>query len=108
MYENLEQLMKDESFLSSLAEVKTADDYAKLLLDNGIEIEDVSKEEAFAMFNAEVKKLDSSEELTEDNLDDVSGGVALAVGAVVGTAALSVYLAAGCYSYYKYLSKRKR
>ena len=85
MYKNMEEIMKDEEFLISLVETNSADEFYSILQSKKIELDGLTKEEAYELFKAQEFK-----ELDENALDDVSGGIAVALA--VSSAA---YLLAG-------------
>ena len=106
MYNNLQDLAQDKELLIALVEAETADEFAALLKEKGVEIEGITKEEAFEAFRSQKDVEPASEELSVDSLDDVSGGVALAIGLTVASAAACVWLAGSAYAYYKHVSRR--
>ena len=80
MDENLKKLMENKALLEGLVDVQTPDDLAKLLAENNIELEEgLSMEKAF-----ELVKKGQTDELTEEDVENVNGGIVLsiAIGAV--------------------------
>ena len=101
MYKNLKELVEDKDFLVALVETKTPDEFAALLNEKGVEFDGITKEEAFEAFHSQKDVEADSEEFFEDKLAEVSGGVALCVGAIIFTAGVSTWVGASAYGYYK-------
>ena len=103
----MEKILANEELMVGLVEAKDPQELAALFAQHGIVLEDgLTIEEAFNM----VKNQENGE-LSEDSLDDVSGGIALAValGAAaaftLGGAAL-IFIAG--YAYQKYQNYKKK
>lgn len=106
MCKKFEDIVKDEEMLVSLVEAKSADEFAKILNNKGIELDGITKEEAFAAFKSQAN---SENELSDEQLDDVAGGFfdpvsAIAIGATIATCS---WLGATAYKAYKNASKRR-
>lgn len=106
MDENLKKLMDNETFMNGLASVESADDLAKVLSENNVELDGVTVEEAFA-------QIQEQEDLSEDDLEKVSGGILfttalLATGAFVVGGGTLCFLAGAARGYYDRYKKSRR
>jgi len=114
--ERVQELLDNEQALEAMLNAESPDALMQVFADNNIILEDVTKEEAFAAFqNAK------NGELTEEALDDVAGGVYLAVKAgafylaVSGSVAGALCVAGGIaviglatYAGYRIIKKKTR
>ena len=74
--EKIEQVFNNEEVLKNIFEAETPVALMQVMNDNGVVFEDVTAEQVFAEFQKA-----KNGELSEDELDDVNGGVYLAVKA---------------------------
>ena len=70
----LEELMKDDEFMKNIANATTAEEICDLFHQKGVE---VTKEDAEAVLK---EMAETGEELELDELEDVAGGFAAAIG----------------------------
>lgn len=102
--EKLMQIFQDEQFLAESACMESAEDLQELLSKHGL---DLTLDEVYGLC-AQIACHMKGDELDEDDLEYVSGGVAvwLIVGCVaVGVAAIGSF-AAGVYNGYKETRKK--
>lgn len=84
----MEQILKNEELLVGLVNVNTPEELAKLFSEHNIQLEEgLNYEQAFEMVKAQ-----ENAELNEEDLDNVNGGIALAVA--LGAAATFTFAAA--------------
>lgn len=91
---NIEELFEErKDLMIGLATAESADELRKVLEDNQITITDMSVEEVYDRIN------NSPQEIGEEDLDQVSGGIALTVGimaaSALGVAGLELCFLAG-------------
>lgn len=106
MYKNLNEVLEDKELLIALVEAQTADEFGKILEKKEIALDGLTNEEAFKLFKEQEGK-----ELNEEELMEVSGGIALAVGlgaAAAFTLAGGVVSFIGGYAYQKYKNWKKK
>ncbi len=107
MNENLQKLLDNEELMKGIAEVETTEELAELFKKNNIELaEGLTMEDALRM----VKEGQNNDELVEEDLEDVSGGIAFlvaagAVGAFVLAGTVLTFI--GGYAYQKYKNSRR-
>ena len=96
----LTEAMKNEGLANALTTCTTLADAQRLLNENGVQI---TLEEVAHIHSLGNAKNTVSEELTEDDLEDVAGGIhpiAIGMGIFLGLTALGVYIgwkaAGGC------------
>lgn len=112
--ERLEELLNNDEVLEKMLFAESPDALMKVFEENNIILENVTKEEAFDAFQKA-----RNGELSEDDLEDVSGGVyfALKAGAfylaVSGSVAGALCVVGGvaiiglaAYAGYRYIKKR--
>ena len=87
--EKLTELLKDKAFAEEFFKQETAEDAQKFLASKGV---DVTIDELNQLRDAIVARLDDSngDELSDDQLDNVAGGFAIAAAAAVIAAAAGV------------------
>lgn len=103
-YEQITELFKTEAFQSEAANCKTMEDFHALFVRSGVEITEEETIELISLIAEQKKKMDEGE-ISEEDLDNVAGGlvfvltggvaVAACVGigvACVGAFALSAYV----------------
>ena len=106
MYKNLNEVLEDKELLVSLVEAQTANEFGKILADKEIALDGLTNEEAFKLFKEQEGK-----ELNEDELAEVSGGIALTVAlgaAGAFTLAGGALSFLGGYAYQKYQNWKKK
>ena len=74
--ERVQELFDNEELLDSVFKAETPEALIQLFAENGVVFEDVTKEEVFDAFQRA-----RTDELSEDDLENVSGGVYLAIKA---------------------------
>lgn len=103
----MEKLLQNEELLNGLVEVETPEALAKLFAEHNVVLEEgLSIEQAFQM--VQDRKTD---ELNEEALEDVNGGIALAVGlgaagALIFSAGVLIFISG--YAYERYLKNLKK
>lgn len=113
-YNKISELFKNEAFQKEAEGCKTMEDFHALFTAHGVEI---SQEETVELISqiAEKKQQQDNGEICEEDLDNVSGGLALtgaaAVAACVGLGVVGVGVAAGAayvaYQALKWANKHK-
>jgi predicted ribosomally synthesized peptide with nif11-like leader len=79
--ERIQEVFSDETFVKELLSRETPEEVQKMLADKKI---DLSIDDILKIRTIFEKKLDQSAELSDDELEDVSGGVVV-IGAIVYT-----------------------
>jgi predicted ribosomally synthesized peptide with nif11-like leader len=77
--ERIQEVFSDETFVKELLSRETPEEVQKMLADKKI---DLSIDDILKIRTILEKKLDQSAELSDDELEDVSGGVVV-IGAIV-------------------------
>lgn len=95
MNEKMQELLNDEEFMKAFISVENPQELEKLVADRGIALEGVTPEEAFEI----IKKQDNGE-FSEEDLQDVSGGIAVSLA--LGSAALMAFGASNIAAYASY------
>lgn len=78
--EKLKELLKDEAFVKELVEQETVEDAQKLLASKGV---DISVDQLNEIHKGVAARLEEGEELSDEQLENVAGGFADAITAVV-------------------------
>lgn len=78
--EKLKELLKDEAFVKELVEQETVEDAQKLLASKGV---DISVDQLNEIRKGVAARLEEGEELSDEQLENVAGGFADAITAVV-------------------------
>ena len=115
--QKIQEVFDNEEVLGKVFSAETPNEMVNVLKENGVIFVDVSDEDVFEAFqNA---KRAQTDELTEDDLEDVAGGVYLALKAgafyfaVSGSVGAALCVAGGValiglatYAAYRYIKKR--
>lgn len=102
-FQDASALLEKEEFLEKLKGVNTDEECQKLFADNGVElsIDDIR------MMVEESAKAAKTGELSDEDLDNVSGGIIITASTaacfVVGSAAIGFF---SSYGYHSYVRKR--
>lgn len=86
--QQIKEIFSDEAFVNSILEMETPQDVQKALSEKGL---DLSLEEINTIKNTLINN-DNEGELSEDDLENVAGGVAVTTvicGLIIGAAAAS-------------------
>ena len=86
--QQIKEIFSDESFVNSILEMETPQDVQKALSEKGL---DLSLEEINTIQNTLINN-DNEGELSEDDLENVAGGVAITTvicGLIIGAATAS-------------------
>lgn len=78
--EKLKELLKDEAFVKELVEQETVEDAQKLLASKGV---DISVDQLNEIRKGVAARVEEGEELSDEQLENVAGGFADAITAVV-------------------------
>lgn len=88
--QQIKEIFSDESFVNSILEMETPQDVQKALSEKGL---DLSLEEINTIQNTLINN-DNEGELSEDDLENVAGGVAVTTvicGLIIGAAASGTF-----------------